>query len=104
MNKFKQLQLAGTLIVLTPVILVAGAVGIYNFPESVEVEEVEAATPQAPKVDTVIVVKEVEKVAPPAPVVKKPVAVPAPPPPPAPAPVAVKDTVEKVAVELDTIK
>ena len=103
MNKFKQLQLAGTLIVLTPVILVAGAVGIYNFPESVEVEVVEVEDAKAPKADTVVVVKEVEKVAPPAPVIKKPVAVP-PPPPPAPAPVAVKDTVEKVAEKLDTIK
>ena len=101
MNKFKQLQLAGTLIVLTPVILVAGAVIKYNLPEPQKVVEVEDA--KAPKVDTVIVVKEVEKVVPPAPVIKKPVAVP-PPPPPAPAPVAVKDTVEKVAEKLDTIK
>ena len=104
MNKFKQLQLAGTLIVLTPVILAAVAIGVNILPETQKVEVVEAAAPQAPKADTVIVLKEVEKVAPPAPVVKKPVAVPAPPPPPAPAPVAVKDTVEKVAVELDTIK
>ena len=100
MNKFKQLQLAGTLIVLTPVILVAGAVVKYNLPEPQKVEEVEAAAPQAPKADTVVVVKEVEKVAPPAPVIKKPIAVPAPP----PAPVVVKDTVEKVAEKLDTIK
>lgn len=102
MNKFKQLQLAGTLIVLTPVILVAGAVGIYNFPESVEVEVVEVEDAKAPKADTVIVVKEVEKVAPPAPVVKKPVVVPVPAP--TPTPPVIKDTVKKVTVELDTAK
>jgi hypothetical protein len=98
MNKFKQLQLAGTLIVLTPVLLVAGAVGIYNLPESQEVEVVEEVVLKAPKADTVIVVKEVEKVAPPVPAVKKPV------PPPPPPPLVVKDTVQKVAEKLDTIK
>ena len=103
MNKFKQLQLMGTITVLSPVLLSAAALAVYNFPESQPVEVVEVEDVKAPKADTVIVVKEVEKVAPPAPVVKKPVAVP-PPPPPAPAPVAVKDTVEKVAEKLDTIK
>ena len=107
MNKFNRLQLLGTLVVASPVLIVLGGIAIYHTDFSstkkVEVEIVETVA-VAPKVDTVVVVKEVPAPAPPpAPVVKKPVAVP-PPPPPAPAPVAVKDTVEKVAEKLDTIK
>jgi hypothetical protein len=70
-----------------------------SYPQEDLAESIEASAPEAVKADTVIVVKEVEKVAPPAPVVKKPVAVPPPPPPP-----VVKDTVKKVTAELDTAK
>ena len=108
MNKFNRLQLLGTLVVASPILIVLGGIAIYHTDFSstkrVEVEIVETVA-VAPKVDTVVVVKEVAPVAPPAPVVKKPT------PPPAPAPEppkVVKDTaieVElKVAAELDTTK
>ena len=108
MNKFKYLQTIGTVIVFLPAILAIGGAITYTFGTSKEVETetvtVEIATP---KVDTVVVVKEVAPVAPPAPVVKKLVPVPAPAPAPQP-PKVVKDTaieVElKVAAELDTTK
>ena len=106
MNKFNRLQLLGTLVAASPVLTVLGGIAIYHTDfsstEKVEVEIVETVA-VAPKVDTVVVVKEVPAPAPPpAPVVKKPT------PPPAPAPEppkVVKDTViEKVAAELDTTK
>ena len=108
MNKFNRLELLGTLVVASPILIVLGGIAIYHTDFSstkrVEVEIVETVA-VAPKVDTVVVVKEVAPVAPPAPVVKKPT------PPPAPAPEppkVVKDTaieVElKVAAELDTTK
>ena len=105
MNKFNRLQLLGTLVVASPVLIVLGGIAIYHTDFSstkkVEVEIVETVA-VAPKVDTVVVIKEVPAPAPPPPVVKKPT------PPPAPAPEppkVVKDTViEKVAAELDTTK
>ena len=105
MNKFNRLQLLGTLVAASPVLTVLGGIAIYHTDfsstEKVEVEIVETVA-VAPKVDTVVVVKEVPAPAPPPPVVKKPT------PPPAPAPEppkVVKDTViEKVAAELDTTK
>ena len=108
MNKFNRLQLLGTLVVASPILIVLGGIAIYHTDFSstkrVEVEIVETVA-VAPKVDTVVVVKEVAPVAPPAPVVKKPT----PPPVPAPEPPkVVKDTVIevelKVAAELDTTK
>ena len=104
MNKFKRLQLAGTLVIASPAILVGLAVMAFYFPSYPEedlAESIQASAPEAVKADTVIVLKEVEKVAPPAPVVKKPVAVPPPPPPPPP---VIKDTAKKVTAELDTAK
>jgi len=103
MNKFKRLQLTGTLVLASPAILVSLAVMAFYFPSYPQedlAESIEASAPEAVKADTVIVVKEVEKVVPPAPVVKKPVAVPPPPPPPP----VIKDTVKKVTAELDTTK
>ena len=105
MNKFNRLQLLGTLVAASPVLTVLGGIAIYHTDfsstEKVEVEIVETVA-VAPKVDTVVVIKEVPAPAPPPPVVKKPT------PPPAPAPEppkVVKDTViEKVAAELDTTK
>ena len=105
MNKFNRLQLLGTLVVASPVLIVLGGIAIYHTDFSstkkVEVEIVETVA-VAPKVDTVVVVKEVPAPAPPPPpVVKKPTPTPAP-------PTVVKDTaieVElKVAAELDTTK
>lgn len=103
MNKFKRLQLAGTLVLASPAILVGLAVMAFYFPSYPQedlAESIQASAPEAVKADTVIVVKEIEKVAPPAPVVKKPVAIPVP----APTPPVIKDTVKKVTAELDTIK
>jgi hypothetical protein len=101
MNKFKQLQLIGTLTVLSPVLLLVGALIAYNFPESELVEEVKVKKVEIPKVDTVVVIKEVEKIIPPTLIVNKPV------PPtqtPTPPPIVVKDTVKVVVKSLDTIK
>jgi hypothetical protein len=107
MNKFNRLQLLGTLVVASPILIVLGGIVIYHTDFSstkkVEVEIVETVA-VAPKVATVAVIKEVPAPAPPPPpVVKKPT------PPPAPAPpTVVRDTaieVElKVAAELDTTK
>ena len=103
MNKFKHLQLLGTLVVISPALLAIGGAVVLTFNTSKEVEtETVTVEVETPKVDTVVVIKEVVPVAPPAPVVKKPT------PPPAPAPEPpkiVKDTaIEKVAAELDTTK
>lgn len=106
MNKFNRLQLIGTLVVASPVLIALGGIAIYHtdFSSTKEVEfEVTETAEVAPKVDTVVIVKEVPAPAPPpAPVVKKPTPPPAPSPEP---PKVVKDTViEKVAAELDTTK
>jgi len=105
MNKFKYLQIVGTITVLSPVLLLGTATVIYALSTSQEVEVVE--TESDVKQDTVKPVKPLILALPapaaPAPAVKKPV--PAPPPAPAPEPVKVaKDTVVKPAAELDTTK
>ncbi len=105
MNKFKYLQIVGTITVLSPVLLLGTATVIYALSTSQEVEVVE--TESDTKQDTAKPVKPLILALPapaaPAPAVKKPV--PAPPPAPAPEPVKVaKDTVVKPAAELDTTK
>lgn len=103
MNKFKSLHLLGTLIVLSPAILISIAFVIYILRN--ETETAELNTPvEVVKVDTVYVVKEVPAPTPPAPkptpvvppVVKKPA--------PAPAAPVVKDTVKIQPAPADTIK
>jgi len=102
MNKFKYLQIIGTITVFLPAILVIGAIVTYTLSTSEVVEEPTEETTQKP--DTAKPVKPLILALPaPAPVVKKPV--PVPPPAPAPEPVKVaKDTVVKPATELDTTK
>ena len=95
MNKFKHLQIVGTLTVLSPIILVIGAALIFwatlaSKPEVVVEEVAEVKIP-----DTVVVVQEVK----PTPIVVKPVPVVKP----IPVPV-VKDTVKIVVESLDTTK
>jgi len=94
MNKFKYLQVVGTITVLSPVILVVIATLVFwagSASQSEVVEEVVEV--KAP--DTVVVVQEAK----PAPVVAKPVPVVKP----TPVPV-VKDTVKAVVESLDTTK
>jgi hypothetical protein len=94
MNKFKHLQIVGTLTVLSPIILVIGAALIFwttlaSKPEVIkEIVEIE-------KPDTAVVIQEAK----PAPVVVKSVPVVKP----TPVPI-VKDTVKAVAESLDTVK
>jgi len=103
MNKFKSLHLLGTLIVLSPAIVISIAFAIYVLrtqPEPVEVN----APIEVVKVDTVYVVKEVPAPTPPAP---KPTPVPPPAtkkPVPAPAAPVVKDTVKIEPAPADTVK
>jgi hypothetical protein len=104
MNKFKYLQIVGTITVLSPILLLGTASVIYVLSTSQGVEVVE--TESDAKQDTAKPVKPLVLALPapaPAPVVKKPVPVPPPAPAPEPAKVA-KDTVVKPAVELDTAK
>jgi hypothetical protein len=102
MNKFKYLQIIGTVTLFLPAILVIGAIVTYTLSTSEVVEEPTEETAQKP--DTAKPVKPLIlalPAPPPAPTVKKPT----PPPAPAPEPVkVVKDTVVKPAVELDTAK
>ena len=104
MNKFKYLQIVGTITVLSPVLLLGTASVIYVLSTSQGVEVVE--TESDVKQDTAKPVQPLILALPapaPAPVVKKPV--PVPPPAPAQEPVKVaKDTVAQPAVELDTAK
>lgn len=102
MNKFKSLQLLGTLIVLSPAIVISIAFAIYAFQSRPEIVEVETPV-EVVRVDTVYIVKEVAvaalapKPAPVAPpVVKKPA--------PAPAAPVVKDTVKIEPAPADTVK
>ena len=91
MNKFKHLQIVGTLTVLSPIILVISAILIFWTTSVLKPEVVEEVV-EVEKPDTVIVVKETK----PAPVVK---------PTPVPLPVlVVKDTVKTVIESLDTAK
>lgn len=102
MNKFKYLQLVGTTIVLSPLILLVATAFVYemNQTDLVEITETEVVeVVEKPKKDSVIVVKEV--------VVEKKET-----PPPTPPKPIVKDTLPKpvvetkdsVEVKLDTVK
>lgn len=100
MNKFKYLQLVGTLTILVPVAIIAGMGVVYSLPKPPQVIDTTSvpAVLELPKTDTVVIVKEILKVSLPAPVIPKPL------PPPIPTPVVIKDTVEKVTPELDSAK
>ena len=91
MNKFKYLQTVGTITVLSPVILIVGALLIFWTSLIPEVEKVVVTE----NLDTAFVVQEAK----PTPVVAKPVPVVKP----TPVPV-VKDTVKAVVESLDTTK
>jgi len=96
MNKFKYLQIVGTITVLSPIILVMGAALIFwvsLIPKTETVEVVETEKP-----DTAIVVQETK------PIVTKPTPVVKPTPPPPPPVSVVKDTVKPVVESLDTTK
>lgn len=98
MNKFKYLQIVGTITVLSPIILVVLATLIYvaNSSNSVEVEEVVEVEKKQDTVKPVVLINQPAPVKP-APVVAKP----------APVVVAtpvVKDTVKSVVNTLDTTK
>ncbi len=98
MNKFKYLQVVGTITVLSPVILVTLATLIYvaNSSTSVEVEEVVEVENKQDTVKPVVLTNKPTPVKP-APVVAKP----------APVVVAtpvIKDTVKSVVNTLDTTK
>ena len=98
MNKFKYLQVVGTITVLSPVILVIGAALVFWASLISPVETVEEVV-EAKQPDTTIVIQEVK----PSPVIVKPTPVVKPTPPPPPPPV-VKDTVKAVVESLDTTK
>jgi len=98
MNKFKYLQIVGTITVLSPIILLTLATLIYvaNSSNSVEVEEVVEVEKKQDTVKPVVLTNKPTPVKP-APVVAKP----------APVVVAtpvVKDTVKSVVNTLDTTK
>lgn len=98
MNKFKYLQVVGTITVLSPVILVTLATLIYvaNSSNSVEVEEVVEVEKKQDTVKPVVLINQPAPVKP-APAVAKP----------APVVVAtpvIKDTVKPVVNTLDTTK
>lgn len=101
MNKFKSLHLLGTLIMLSPAIVISIAFAIYIFQNQPTTAEVNTPV-EVVKVDTVYVVKEVPAPTPPAPtpvappVIKKPA--------PAPAAPVVKDTVKIQPAPADTVK
>jgi hypothetical protein len=91
MNKFKYLQLIGTITVFSPIILVVLSVLIFGFGTSTTDEPVEQVV-EIKKVDTVSIVQKVEPV-----VVKPtPIVVKSPP--------IIKDTVKAVVESLDTAK
>ena len=98
MNKFKYLQLVGTLTTLIPVAVIAGMGIVYSLPKAPQAIDTTAVPEvlQLPKTDTVVIVKEIQKVALPPAIVQKPL--------PTPIPVAIKDTAEKIALKLDTAK
>ena len=94
MNKFKYLQVVGTITVLSPVILVVIAALTFWAGSASQSEVVEEVV-EVKQPDTVVVVQEVK----PVPVVVKPAPVVKP----TPVPV-VKDTVKAVVESLDTTK
>lgn len=100
MNKFKCLQLVGTLTILVPVAIIVGMGVVYNLPKPPQVIDTTSVPVvfELPKTDTVVIVKEILKVSLPTPVIPKPL------PPPVPIPVVIKDTVDKVTPELDSAK
>ena len=94
MNKFKYLQVVGTITVLSPVILVVIAALTFWAGSASQSEVIEEVV-EVKQPDTVAVIQEVK----PAPVVAKPAPVVKP----TPVPV-VKDTVKAVVESLDTTK
>jgi len=98
MNKFKYLQLVGTLTILIPVAVIAGMGVVYSLPKTPQAIDTTAVPVvlELPKTDTIVIVKEIQKVALPPAIVQKPL--------PTPIPVSIKDTAEKIAVKLDTAK
>ena len=91
MNKFKYLQLIGTITVFSPIILVVLSVLIFGFGTPTTNELVEQVV-EIKKVDTVPVVQKVEPVVvKPTPIVIKPSPI-------------IKDTVKPVVESLDTAK
>ena len=91
MNKFKYLQIVGTITVLSPIILVTLATLIYvaNSSNSVEVEEVVEVEKKQDTVKPVVLINQ------PVPVKPAPVVVVTP---------VIKDTVKSVVNTLDTTK
>jgi hypothetical protein len=102
MNKFKRLQILGTVVLTSPIIFLTISVGAFNAMNStsktVEEQVVEVEEKVEKKVDTVVVVKEVP---PPPPVVKKPVVVQSPPPPKMDSPKVQMDSVVEVEVKVE---
>ena len=91
MNKFKYLQLIGTITVFSPIILVVLSVLIFGFGTSTTEEPVEQVV-EIKKVDTVPIVQKVEPVVvKPTPIVVKSTPI-------------IKDTVKTVVESLDTAK
>ena len=91
MNKFKYLQLIGTITVFSPIILVVLSVLIFGFGTPTTDEPVEQVV-EIKKVDTVSIAQKVE------PVVVKPTSIVVKSPP------IIKDTVKTVVESLDTAK
>jgi hypothetical protein len=95
MNKFNYLQIVGTTIIISPLIVLGGAASAYELSQTTEEytsDEVVEVVKVETKKDSVVVVKEVPT--PPKPVV---------PTPPQPKPV-VKDTLPKVVVNSDSVE
>jgi hypothetical protein len=92
MNKFKYLQLIGTITVFSPIILVVLSVLIFGFGTPTTDEPVEQVV-EIKKVNTVPIVQKVE---PPVVVKPTPIVVKSPP--------IIKDTVKTVVGSLDTAK
>jgi len=91
MNKFKYLQLIGTITVFSPIILVVLSVLIFGFGTPTTNEPVKQVI-EIKKVDTVSIVQNVEPiVVKPTPIVVKPSPI-------------VKDTAKPVVESLDTVK
>ena len=91
MNKFKYLQLIGTITVFSPIILVVLSVLIFGFGTPTTDEPVEQVV-EIKKVDTVPIVQKVE------PVVVKPTPIAV------KSPLIIKDTAKAVVESLDTAK
>lgn len=100
MNKFKYLQLVGTLTILVPVVIIVGMGVVYSLPKPPKVIDTTSvpAALELPKTGTVVIVKEIQKVSLPAPVIPKPL------PPPVPTPIVIKDIADKVTPGLDSAK